>query len=178
LDANNLWALAGTSNPFTGRPYFSTDGGMTWTEEPIPAMAGQDIFVFNNQEARIITDLGGVLKRSANLTPINNPSNDNMFHEFELFRNYPNPFNPATTIKYRLLTMSNVELSIFNALGQKIQTLVSQTQAAGSYSVQWDGQNDAGQPVASGMYLYRITYTSMEGAFRAVSLTQKMLLVR
>ncbi|OGB70088.1 MAG: hypothetical protein A2Y94_01965 [Caldithrix sp. RBG_13_44_9] len=75
---------------------------------------------------------------------------------FELFQNYPNPFNPSTLISWQLIVDGEVQLKIFNLLGQEIRTLVNERQEAGSHTVVWDGRNDAGDPMASGIYLYRI----------------------
>ncbi|GAB4378095.1 MAG: hypothetical protein Kow0042_26520 [Calditrichia bacterium] len=75
---------------------------------------------------------------------------------FTLEQNYPNPFNPTTEIKYSIPSETNVELVIYNSLGQKVKTLVSARQDAGYHQVVWDGLNDAGTPVASGIYYYRI----------------------
>jgi hypothetical protein len=75
---------------------------------------------------------------------------------FELGDNYPNPFNPATTITYQLPEQTRVKLVIYNALGQKVRTLVDADQNAGRYKVRWDSRNDGGARVASGTYLYRI----------------------
>lgn len=75
---------------------------------------------------------------------------------FSLEQNYPNPFNPTTTIRYQLPMPSDVRIEIFNILGQRITVLAQQNQPAGSFELQWDGKNDAGFPVASGHYYYRI----------------------
>jgi len=75
--------------------------------------------------------------------------------DFQLEQNYPNPFNPSTTINYKLNKMNVIDLSIYNTLGQKVATLVSGRQAAGSYSVEW---NAAG--FSSGIYYYRLKTTS------------------
>jgi len=90
---------------------------------------------------------------------------------FHLLQNYPNPFNPATTIRYELPVSRKVTLSIYNLLGQKIRTLVNRTQEAGSYSVVWDGTNNEGKRVPSGIYVYRLD----SGIFRE---SRKMVLVR
>jgi hypothetical protein len=70
---------------------------------------------------------------------------------FNLSQNYPNPFNPTTTINYQLPITNYVDLSIYNLLGQKITTLVSEKQTAGSYKVKWDAGG-----FASGVYIYRL----------------------
>ena len=75
--------------------------------------------------------------------------------KFQLFQNYPNPFNPATTIKYDLPQTDHVRVSVFNMLGQKIRTLVDARQSAGSYSIQWDGTDQHGKSVSSGIYFYK-----------------------
>lgn len=90
---------------------------------------------------------------------------------FELYQNYPNPFNPETAISYRLATVSDVEVQVYNLLGQRVKTLIREIQAAGIHTLRWDGQDEAGQPVAGGMYLYRLI------AGEKVQ-TKKMLLIR
>ncbi len=75
---------------------------------------------------------------------------------FSLQQNYPNPFNPTTTIHYSLSHDTDVELAIYNALGQQIRTLIDTKQSAGQQSVQWDGLNDAGKKVSSGVYVYQL----------------------
>ena len=91
--------------------------------------------------------------------------------EFALALNYPNPFNPSTTIKYQIANDANVNLDIWNLQGQKIRTLVGKEQKSGYYSVVWDGRNEAGQTVSSGLYLYRV----QAGSFVA---THKMLMIK
>jgi hypothetical protein len=90
---------------------------------------------------------------------------------YYLEQNFPNPFNPLTNIKYRLLQTSNVNLSIFNQLGEKIKTLLNGKQSAGNYQVQWNGTNYEGSQVSSGIYYYRLK----AGIYIQ---TRKMLLVR
>jgi hypothetical protein len=76
--------------------------------------------------------------------------------EFELHQNYPNPFNPGTQIEYTLQKRAQVNLEIYNLLGQKVKTLVDDYQSVGSYHVIWDGKNEAGKAVTSGIYFYRL----------------------
>lgn len=75
---------------------------------------------------------------------------------FALSQNYPNPFNPETTIKYQLPRAAEVRLEIFNLLGQRVATLVERKQPAGYYTMQWNGKDNFGRNVASGVYLYRL----------------------
>jgi hypothetical protein len=76
--------------------------------------------------------------------------------DFALEANFPNPFNPTTTINYKLNTTGNVKLTVYNMLGKEVKTLVNQDKTAGSYSVQWDGTNNGGAKVSSGVYFYRL----------------------
>ncbi|MCE2448422.1 MAG: T9SS type A sorting domain-containing protein, partial [Candidatus Latescibacteria bacterium] len=75
---------------------------------------------------------------------------------FSLANNYPNPFNPATTIKYALPQAADVELTVYNVLGQPVRTLIAEHQNAGRYVVEWDATNDSGHSLSSGMYFYRL----------------------
>lgn len=73
---------------------------------------------------------------------------------FELEQNYPNPFNSETEIRYKIPEAETVTLKIYNDLGQEIHTLVDTTQQAGSFNARWDGKDDQGNSVASGLYFY------------------------
>jgi hypothetical protein len=75
---------------------------------------------------------------------------------YSLNQNYPNPFNPETDISYTLPKDCDVKLTIYNVIGQKIKVLVDEHQTAGSKSVYWDGKDEKGKQVASGIYFYRM----------------------
>ena len=75
---------------------------------------------------------------------------------FKLAQNYPNPFNPSTMIIYQLPISSEVGLSIYNILGQKMMTLVSDKQEAGYYKIEWNGLNQSNQLVSSGIYFLQL----------------------
>ena len=91
--------------------------------------------------------------------------------EFVLAQNYPNPFNPTTEIQFALPERGNVDLAIYNTLGQRIRTLVSGVRSAGVFTVTWDGKNDLGKPVTSGIYMYKI----VSGQHQAI---RKMILMK
>lgn len=74
----------------------------------------------------------------------------------ELAQNYPNPFNPSTQISFGTPTEQHVELRIFNAMGVPVRTLVSTQLAAGTYTIEWDGHDDSGNQLSSGVYLYML----------------------
>ena len=90
---------------------------------------------------------------------------------YTLSQNYPNPFNPETTIRYELPEAGTVRLSLYTVSGQLVRTLVDGKRSAGTYSVSWDGRDDAGRDVASGVYLSRMVV----GQFSAV---RKLVLTR
>ncbi|MFC1555862.1 FlgD immunoglobulin-like domain containing protein [candidate division KSB1 bacterium] len=82
---------------------------------------------------------------------------DNAFlSEFRLFQNFPNPFNPTTTIQYDLPKSSTVIVQIYDILGREVNTLLSQQIPVGSHSIVWDGTDYSGNQVSSGIYIYRI----------------------
>ncbi|MCK4572842.1 MAG: T9SS type A sorting domain-containing protein, partial [candidate division Zixibacteria bacterium] len=86
-------------------------------------------------------------------------------------QNYPNPFNPTTQVNFDVPTHSQVNISVFNVLGQKTVTLVDEEMNAGSYVVDWDGTSDGGNKVSSGIYFYRME----AGSFVE---TKKMMLLK
>jgi hypothetical protein len=76
--------------------------------------------------------------------------------DFILYPNYPNPFNAGTEIRYDLPLEKNVKLVIYNVLGQKVRTLADEIQEADKYSYRWDGTNELGEKVTSGVYFCRL----------------------
>ncbi|RMH95521.1 MAG: T9SS C-terminal target domain-containing protein [Calditrichaeota bacterium] len=92
-------------------------------------------------------------------------------NSFELHQNFPNPFNPTTTIRFALPEANLVTVEIYNIMGQKVKTLISDNLEAGYHQVVWDATNDHGNKVASGIYIYRMK----AGAFTEV---KKMTLLK
>jgi len=96
--------------------------------------------------------------------------------EFALQANYPNPFNPTTVIRYQLPEAATVTLEIFNALGQKVRALVNhESQPIGYYNRDWNGRDDAGLILPSGVYFYQFEAKS---ATRVFAKTRKMLMIK
>lgn len=95
--------------------------------------------------------------------------------EIRLFQNYPNPFNPETTIHYVLTEPGYVIMSVYNSLGNKVRTLFRGYQASGEFKVNWTGENDSGNTVASGIYFYRLSVSDLSGEHQA---QRKMLLLK
>jgi hypothetical protein len=97
--------------------------------------------------------------------------NKDIFSGFRLIDNYPNPFNPVTTLSYILPKDAMVNITIYNMVGQQVKALINNQQAAGYKRVQWDATNNAGQSVSAGVYLYRIDAGWL-------NLTKKMVLLK
>jgi len=130
-DPNGTWML-----------FFNQGGASTWTtgdvfkiEYPNP-LTSEDVYRLSVITG--IEELAGTVK------------------DFRLFQNYPNPFNPETSIRYEVPTTSKITLEIFNILGQKLKTLLDEKKTPGQYSVIWDGTNELGHKVSSGLYIYRL----------------------
>ena len=90
---------------------------------------------------------------------------------YKLAQNFPNPFNPATTINFDIRKKGHVSLKIYNVAGQLVKTMVNEVMDAGSYTKDWKGTNNIGANVASGIYFYRMESESF-------SATRKMVLLR
>ncbi len=98
----------------------------------------------------------GVITYLSNITVLIDGSNSTEPKEFALNQNYPNPFNPSTTIAYSLKRDVRTNLTIYNMLGEKVVTLVNERQEAGAKNITWFGNDEAGNRVASGVYVYRL----------------------
>jgi bacillolysin len=96
--------------------------------------------------------------------------------EFRLHDNYPNPFNPSTKIEYDVPSKSHVQLAVYDILGQLVRTLVNSDLSNGHYSVAWDGTNETGRQVATGMYIYRLEAANGSGSTAVLS--KKMMLLK
>lgn len=120
---------------------------------------GNQVFLFDTEAMQLDTNL------------VSSAEFQRQTFEFRLQQNYPNPFNPTTEIRYTLALSGRVELVIFNLLGQRVKTLVSAQQSRGHHIVKWNGADDHGRLVSSGVYFYLLK----SGAFRTV---KKLLLVR
>jgi len=106
------------------------------------------------------------------LNPSGIQDNNTINLSSELYQNHPNPFNPSTTIEFSILKNSDIELSIFNIKGQKVKTLANNDFSKGSHSIIWNGDDNKGKPVSSGVYLYKL---NVNGKTKAV---KKCLLLK
>ena len=85
-----------------------------------------------------------------------NDVNNQLPHAFNVYNNYPNPFNPVTTLRYDLPEDALVNITIYDIMGRIVRTLINSQQNAGFKSIQWNATNDAGSPLSAGLYLYKI----------------------
>jgi len=104
-------------------------------------------------------------------TPVEEILQDEPHKQFVLKQNHPNPFSATTVISYSLPVADFVKLEIYNLSGQRIRTLVSENQSTGIHHVNWNGRNDFGEEVPSGIYLCIVT----AGNFKA---TKKMIILK
>ncbi len=125
----------------------------------------------NNSVGPGYLDAHAAVKKAVDLVSSVESIDEALPESFVLKQNYPNPFNPSTNIEYTLTTDVQAVLRIYNVAGQQIKTLVSETRKAGTYTIQWDGTNDTGQHVASGIY-----YAKFEAG--QLAQTRKMVLMR
>jgi hypothetical protein len=96
---------------------------------------------------------------------------------YSLDQNYPNPFNPSTTISFDIPVSSSVTIRVFNVIGQAVRTLVQGTLSQGRHDVVWNGMDDAGRPIASGIYFYSLNATPVSGG-KMFSDFKKMVLLK
>lgn len=104
-------------------------------------------------------------------TPVEDDFDPALPRAYQLEQNYPNPFNPITEINFSLDRTQSVRLEVFNSLGQHITTLIDEPRTAGSHTVYWNGSDQNGQIVATGVYFYRLTVGN-------TSETRKMVLLK
>lgn len=153
-------ALVVNTNVGTATEYTADFGTLATLLDDIGLEIGGSMDMY----ARVISSDGSdqtegptreIVMKRGQITAVEN-QNSRLPKEFTLLDNYPNPFNPTTTIPYNLPKRSDVTLTIYDMLGRKVATLVNKTQSAGHYTVQWNGLNDRGLPVSTGIYFYKI----------------------
>jgi hypothetical protein len=139
---------------WSGETYETTDGGETWH------VGGPGLYV---NRFRFFGDslgycVGNRVYRYSNdsiSTSVPGPQ-EPVSLGYELRQNYPNPFNPATTIRFLLPDMVRVRLAVFDLLGREVALILDEVRSAGEHVTGWDGRDNSGARVASGVYLYRL----------------------
>jgi hypothetical protein len=102
---------------------------------------------------------------------VNDPTGAGPALKNNLDQNYPNPFNPQTTIAFSIKSRGHVTVKVYNVRGELVRTLANESRSAGAHQLTWDGRNDAGQPVSSGVYFYKLVTNNF-------SQTKKMVLLK
>jgi photosystem II stability/assembly factor-like uncharacterized protein len=170
-DANSAIAAGGKGwGDHEGEIISTTDGGATWVSQLSVYPSGlYSVFFTDASNGTVVGANGTILRTTTGGVPWikDDQKNDGYSPQhFILSPNYPNPFNPTTTIEFDLPKSSEVRLKIFNILGEEVVKLVSDRLSAGSYSYEWDASS-----LASGVYIYRL---EAEGFVQ----TRKMVLMK
>ena len=155
----------------------TTNGGENWDLQPSGTKNNLfDVRFIDKNKGYIVGENGSILMTSTGgLVNGVRRTNKNEYNlsDFNLDQNFPNPFNPSTTINYSLPERCTVRISIFNTLGQKISEIVNETNDAGSYERSFTASN-----VSSGIYFYRIEAASTQNSGRTFVETKKMVVMK
>jgi len=146
-------------NELPGGPYSDDTFSSGWIGTYIWDSALSPIYLYVDDIYVISTSTG-----------VNDPRSG-IIPGYELYQNFPNPFNPSTTISFELPSRDMVELNIYNSLGQEVRSLINREFASGTHQVQWDGLDNSGREAPAGIYFYQI----QAGSFQA---TNKMILLK
>ena len=154
--------------------YQSIDGGLTWEAMPMEGLIWKDVVGLtldqHNSKLHASVDYGGVYTYNIVTGIDDNKLPVTAVHS--LSQNYPNPFNHETTIKFTTADSDkNTEITIFSLNGQKIKTLVDEKLKAGTHQIVWDGTNNLGNSVSSGIYFYKMKNNNLNE-------TKRMILLR
>ena len=169
----NVLVSDGSTNPedftvISGDNYVEADENWNQYSYDLDAYANQsirvaiqcvssDAFVFFVDDFAVTAPEG--TPNNEDITPVTVTS---------LNSNYPNPFNPETTISYDMKSGGNVAIEVYNILGQKVKTLVNETKTAGNHTVVWNGSNDNNDKVASGIYFYKMKTDSYSKTYKMI----------
>lgn len=143
-DANTAYAVG-----LTGTILKSVDGGATWNSEVSGTTEFLTDVYFLNSNYGFAAGTEGTILQYGSAVSVENVNLNAA--DFSLNQNYPNPFNPSTIIQFAIPQSSFVTLEVFNALGEKVNVLVSEELDAGTYNYEWNASN-----FTSGMYFYRL----------------------
>ncbi len=175
VNKNTGWLVG-----YGGVIYRTTDSGQSWEKQPSYTLNTLNSVDFIDENTGWIVGSKGTVLHTTNggVTSVENLINiENVPDNFILYQNYPNPFNPSTTISYVLPYQSLVEIIIYDIMGREIRSYIIPFQSAGYNSLVWDGRNNFGNTVTSGVYFYKISINSLENN-ASFTKTAKMLMVK
>lgn len=182
-DADVITPFAGAETilQYDGGPTAAIQYGGTFGAGSTPGKLVYFAFPFETiaSESARFSVMEGVLDFFFDIVAINPDDDlvDGLPRRFSLQRNYPNPFNPSTTLAFHLPKSAEASLVIYNALGQRVRSLVSANLPAGIHTINWDGRNDNGGSLPSGIYLARFQANTGDGS-QAFQQTRKLLMVK
>ena len=139
------------STQFNIAPGSSRDMSITFSPTDVVEYVGEMLIASNDP----LIDTMRIALSGIGEVPVGIEDN-NLPTEFALGENYPNPFNPSTQIDYQVPEPAVIRLAVFNILGQRVRVLYDGDQQPGFHTVRWDGRNDYGDPVGTGVYIYRL----------------------
>lgn len=145
----------GAAVGYNGSILQTTNGGTNWTTEASPVCVHLNC-VRGAGSSMWAVGIGGIILLNPYFPTDVLNSKETVPAGFVMKQNYPNPFNPSTTITFELPHGGNVQVSVYNSLGQLIRSLVDEQRGPGSQSVVWDGRDNVGSIVASGTYFYQV----------------------
>jgi len=157
FDRRTLTSLGNFSGETKG-----TDG-TTLTQAALPGLPSGSFYAVHSDKAVHVYDWANIAAAMKLNTRVASPRtavkerSTAMPSQAQILTNYPNPFNPATTLSYRVETFAPVRLEVYDAHGRQVARLVNATQAPGEYRAVWNGRDAAGQQIASGVYFARLT---------------------
>ncbi|MFH0735600.1 MAG: glucoamylase family protein [bacterium] len=170
---NKIWGIYGFTDAFNVTQNWYASSYIAIDQGPIIAMVENyrsgllwNYFMSNPEILPMLNAIGFVPDTTTSVyDDINIPS------DFEILGNYPNPFNPSTTIVYTIPTTGKVNIEIYDVLGNVVNTLFNGLADAGKNEIIWNGYNSNNQKISSGVYIYRITFNN-------IILSKKMLMVK
>ncbi|MGH1363537.1 MAG: YCF48-related protein [Calditrichia bacterium] len=167
LTTNSGWSVGEG-----GLLQYTTDGGGTWIQQAVTTQKLNALSFISADTGYVVGEEGIVLKTvNGGVTGIGDQVPETTPSSIRLLANYPNPFNPSTTLRFELYRRSEVLLQITDISGRLVRILVNNERSAGMHDVKWDGRDETATPVASGVYL-----SQLESGGEVQS--QKILLVR
>ena len=173
IDNSFARVTIGNSENYDNCSHLELQISTAWSDSSIAININQGSFSNTETAYLFVVDADGNVSNACQIdfSGTGLKRDENLSNNFVLQQNYPNPFNPFTTIKYSVIKPCNIQIKIYNQLGQEVHELVNEHKPAGEYNITWDGKDAKGNKVASGVYFYRFA------AGKQVK-TKKMLYLR
>ena len=176
------FAFGWTDNWITYYLYYAYKDGNEWKVEPVDTadgLGGSKLHIVADKQnnLHIVYNSSSGIKHATtgSATGFKNNQQNILPENIALLQNYPNPFNASTTISYQLPENSHVSLMVYDASGKKIKTLLKKFQPANAYTINWNGTDDLGRVVGSGVYYYKLKVRNSKTGFVQ---TKKMILLK